>query len=303
MAGKSADAIIASNLLQHIMAMRLDHKPPSTGALAAHVREFEALRDFFTSGTLVFFVDLPFIFLLIGVIWMVGGSLAYVPMIAVPLVILVGGLLQFPLQRVVEKTHREATQKNAILIEAIDGLETIKSTAAESRVQGQWERAVGMTAESSGKARTISTFATSFASLVVQMTTIFVVVFGVYRISAGELTMGALVACTILTGRSLAPLGAIAGLITRYQQSRVALKALDELMKRPTERAHDKTFLNVPRLTGAIELRDVAFAYPGQEGKALDGVSCGIRAGERVGILGRVGSGKSTLGRLLIGPL
>ena len=200
MAGKSADVIIASNVLAHIMAMRLDHKPPSTGALAAHVREFESLRDFFTSGTLVFFVDLPFIFLFIGVIWLVSGPLAFVPLIAVPIVILVGGILQFPLQRVVERTHQETAQKNAILIEAIDGLETIKSTAAESRVQGQWERAVGMTAESSGKARTISTFATTFASLAVQMTTIFVVVFGVYQISAGELTMGALVACTISLG-------------------------------------------------------------------------------------------------------
>ena len=301
MAGKNADVIIASNLLSHILAMRLDQKPPSTGALAAHVREFESLRDFFTSGTLVFFVDLPFIFLFIGVIWLVGGPLAYIPLIAVPIVMLVGGILQFPLLRVVERTHRETTQKNAILIEAIDGLETIKSTAAESRVQGQWERAVGMTAESSGKARTISTFATTFASVAVQMTTIFVVVFGVYQISAGELTMGALVACTILTGRSLAPLGAIAGLATRFQTSRVALKALDELMKRPVERSPDKTFLHVPVLTGAIEVRDVSFAYPGQEGRALDGASLRIRAGERVGILGRIGSGKSTLGRLLIG--
>ncbi len=300
-AGKNADVIIATNLLQQIMAMRMDERPVSTGALAANVREFEALRDFFTSGTLVVLVDLPYIFLFVGVIYLIAGPVAYIPLFAVPVVIMVGLILQHPLRRVMERTHQEMTQKHAILIEAIDGLETIKSSAAESRVQGKWEQAVGMTAASSGQARTISTLATTFAQVTVQLVTVFVVVYGVYLIADGELTMGALVACTILTGRALAPLGAIAGMLTRYQQSRVALKALDNLMKKPVERVADKTYLNVPRLRGNLEFKKVSFKYPGQEVAALDGLALRIQTGERVGVLGRIGSGKTTLGRLAIG--
>ncbi len=300
-AGKNADVIIASRLLEHLMSTRLDAKPPSTGAMANNLREFESLREFFTSGTLVALVDLPFIFLFVAVIWFIAGPVAVVPLSAIPLVILAGLILQFPLRAVIEKTQREASQKHALLVEAIDGLETIKATAAESRVQRAWERFVGLTAESSGKARFLSGLATTFAQTTIQLSTVVVVVYGVHLISEGELTMGALVAATILTGRALAPLGALAGMLTRLQQSRVALKSLDELMKRPLERPVDKTFLHRPRLNGQIEFKDVKFAYPGQETNALESVTMKIQPGERVAILGRIGSGKSTISRLMMG--
>ena len=300
-AGKNADVLIASRLLEHFMSTRLDSKPPSTGAMANNLREFEALREFFTSGTLVALVDLPFIFLFLGVIWLLGGPLAFIPMVAVPLVIFVGVCLQFPLRRVIERTQREATQKHAILVETIDGLETIKATAAEGRVQRAWERFVGLTADSSGKARFLSGLATTFAQVSIQVSTVLVVVAGVYLIAEGNLTMGALVAVTILTGRALAPLGAIAGMLTRLQQSRVALKALDELMKHPVERPADKTFLHRPRLKGEFEFTNVRFNYPGQQTLALDGCSFKVSPGERVAILGRIGSGKSTVARIMMG--
>lgn len=300
-AGKNADIIIASRLLERLMAMRLDTKPPSTGALANNLREFESLREFFTSGTMIALVDLPFIFLFIAVTWLIAGPVAMIPLIAVPLVVLAGAALQFPLRRVVEKTYRESNQKHALLIEAIDGLETIKATAAESRVQRAWERFVGLTADSSGKARFISSLATTFAQAAVQFVTVSVVVYGVYLIAEGELTMGALVAATILTGRALAPLGAIAAMLTRLQQSRVALKALDSLMRMPVERPPDKRFLHRPGLAGQIDFKGVSFSYPGQQGEALANVSFGIQPGERVGILGRIGSGKSTIARLMMG--
>ena len=300
-AGKNADVLIASRLFERLMSMRLDSKPPSTGAMANNLREFESLREFFTSGTLIALVDLPFILLFVAVIWMIAGPIAYVPLIAVPLVILVGAMLQFPLRQVIEKTQREASQKHAILVETIDGLETIKATAAEGRVQRAWERFVGLTAASAGKARFLSGLATTFAQVSIQMSTVFVVVAGVYQIAAGDLTMGALVAATILTGRALAPLGAVAGMLTRLQQSRVALRSLDEIMKKPIERPADKTFLNRPRLSGQIEFKDVKFSYPGQDISALDGLSFKINPGERVGILGRIGSGKSTVARLTMG--
>jgi ATP-binding cassette subfamily C protein LapB len=265
------------------------------------LREFEALREFFTSGTLIALVDLPFIFLFLGVIWLIGGELAFVPMVAVPLVFLVGLCLQFPLRRVIEKTQREANQKHAILVETIDGLETIKASAAEGRIQRAWERFSGLTAESSGKARFLSGLAVTFAQTSIQFSTVLVVVAGVYLIAEGELTMGALVAVTILTGRALAPLGAVAGMLTRLQQSRVALKALDEIMKRPLERPPGKSFLHRPRLRGEIAFQDIDFSYPDQQTPALNGCSFKILPGERVGILGRIGSGKSTVARLMLG--
>ncbi|MCH7796418.1 MAG: ATP-binding cassette domain-containing protein, partial [Proteobacteria bacterium] len=300
-AGKNADVIIASRLLEQLMSMKLAAKGASTGAMANNLREFESLREFFTSSTVVVLVDLPFIFLFIAVIWLVAGPVAFIPLAVVPAVVLVGVILQFPLRKVIEKTHRESTQKHALLVETIDGLETIKAAAAEGRVQRTWERFVGLTAESSGKARFISGIATTFAQVSIQMTTVAVVVYGVYLIADGELTMGALIAATILTGRSLAPLSSIAAMLTRLQQSRVALKSLDAIMTAPVERSADKSFLHRPSLNGRIEFQQVSFSYPNQEIQALDAVSFKIEPGERVGFLGRIGSGKSTIARLLIG--
>ena len=236
-----------------------------------------------------------------AVIWLVAGNVAFVPLVAIPLVILFGVLLQKPLRSVIERTQREANQKHALLVEAIDGLETIKASAAEGRVQRSWERFVGLTAESSGKARWLAGLATTFAQLSIQLTTVVVVVYGVHLIAQGEITMGALVAATILSGRALAPLGAVAGMLTRLQQSRVALKSLDDLMKRPVERDDTKKFLHRPRLNGQIEFKNVKFSYPGQQTIAMEGVSFKIKPGERVGVLGRIGSGKSTLARLMVG--
>ncbi len=300
-AGKNADVIIASRLLQQLMSMKLASKGPSTGAMANNLREFESLREFFTSGTLVALVDLPFIFLFVAVIYLVAGPVAFIPLAAVPIVIFVGVIMQFPLRNVIEKTHREQSQKHALLVETIDGLETIKAAAAEGRVQRSWERFVGLTAESSGKARFLSGLATTFAQVSIQLCTVVVVVYGVHLIAAGDITMGALVAATILAGRSLAPLGSVATMLTRLQQSRVALRSLDAIMKSPVERPEGKTFLHRPRLSGEIDVNDVGFSYPAQEAKALDGVSFQIKPGERVGVLGRIGSGKSTIARLLIG--
>jgi len=300
-AGKNADIIIASRLLERVMAMRLDQKPPSTGALANNLREFESLREFFTSGTIVAIVDLPFIFLFIGVIWMIAGPIAFIPLTVVPVVILVGCILQFPLRSVIERTLSESSQKHAILVETIDGIETIKTTSAEGHVQRTWERFVGLTAESSGQARFISGIATTFSQLAIQMSTVMVVIYGVYRIVDGEITIGALIAATILTGRSLAPLSTIAAMLTRLQQSRAALKALDTIMKVPVERSSDKAFLHRPTLSGQMQFDKVSFKYPRQENAALDQLSFNIEPGERVGILGRIGSGKSTVARLLIG--
>lgn len=272
-AGKNADVLIASRLLEQLMAMKLSNKPPSTGAMANNLREFESLRDFFTSGTLVALIDLPFIFLFIWIISIVAApQIVAVPLVVVPVVILVGVILQMPLRKVIEKTHKESSQKHALLVETIDGLETIKTTAAEGHIQRSWERFVGLTAESAGKAKLLSGISTTFAQLAIQMTTVVVVIVGVFLIIEKEMTMGALVASTMLSGRALAPLGTIAGMLTRLQQSRVALKSLDNIMNSEVERSEYKSYLHRPRLSGEMELKKVSFNYPGQEIKALDTV-------------------------------
>lgn len=301
-AGKSADVVLASRLFAHVLGMRCEHRPPSTGALASNLREYESLREFFTSASLVTLVDLPFVFLFIGAVWLVAGpAVAVVPLLAVPVVMLAGLLLQLPLRRIVEKTLRESSQKHAILVESIEGLDTIKISGAEGRAQRNWERFVAMTAGSAKSARLLSTLAINFTQLAQNAVSALVVVAGVFEISDGTLTVGGLVAATILTGRAMAPLSQVAALIARLHMSLASLKALNRLMETPLERTPHRAFLHRPGLRGQIEFRDVSFTYPNQKIAALSGVSFFIGAGEKVGIIGRIGSGKSTIGRLVAG--
>ncbi len=300
-AGKNADVIIASKLMQQMTAMRLDHKPESAGTLANNLREFESLREFFSSSTLMALVDMPFIFLFIALISYIAGPLAYAPLVAVPVVVLVGYFLQLPFQRIIEKSFREGAQKNALLVEAITGIETIKTSMAEGQIQKRWEEVVGMNAKSTSRARALSNFSISFSQWSAQLVSVAIIIGGVYLISEGELTLGGLIACNILVGRAMAPLGAVAAMLTRLQQSRMALKSLDLLMRQPNERPVGREFIQAQKLQPSISFEGVHFQYPNSQVPALDGVSLGIKAGEKVAILGRTGSGKSTLGRLCMG--
>jgi ATP-binding cassette subfamily C protein LapB len=243
----------------------------------------------------------PFVALFVAVIAFIGGPVAWVPVLAIPLVLLLGLLLQLPLDRVVRRTFRESAQKHAILVEALGGLETIKGLAAEGRAQRAYEDMVGLTAQSSLQARLLAALAVNFSSTLQSLVTIAVVVIGVMLINAGELTVGALVACTMLSSRAMAPLAQIASLLTRYNHSMASLEALNRIMALPIERPDGKRFLHRPQIEGGIEFRDVDFRYPEQEIQALAGVSFAVAPGERVGIIGRIGSGKSTVVRLILG--
>jgi ATP-binding cassette subfamily C protein LapB len=300
-AGKNADTLIASRLFNHYLHIKLSAKSGSTGGTANAMREFEALREFFSSGTIVALVDLPFIFLFIGVIYFVAGPLAFVPLVVVPVVILTGVFLQMPMRGLMEKTFREATQKHAMLIEGVEGLESVKAIQAEGHLQRRWEDCVAATADTSRKTRLLANAAISLAQSAIHLSTVAVVIFGVYLIAEGDLTVGALVAATILTGRALAPLSQVASLITRFQQSRVALKALDNIMHLPSERPADRQFLHRDTFEGKIEFSSVEFSYPGQQIAAVRNASFTIQPGEKVGIIGRIGSGKTTVDRLISG--
>lgn len=300
-AGRSADVIMASMIFQQILGVKMSSKPASAGAFANQLREFETLRDFFTSATMVTMIDLPFIFLFITLIFIIGGPVAFVPLAAIPIVIFAGLVIQKPLTKVVTESARESAQKHALLVESIVGLETIKAMGAEGRTQRTWERFVGETSKSGMKARSLSQLAMFITTLTTQFTTIAVVVVGVYLIFGGDLTVGALIACTILTGRAMAPLGQVAALMTRFNQSMVSLKTLDQLMQMPVERPAGSKFVHRPNLKGSIEFKNVTFAYPNQQITALDNVSFRVNPGEKIGIIGKIGSGKSTIERLALG--
>lgn len=300
-AGRNADILIASKLMQQVMGMETEHKPDSTGSLANNLREFESLRDFFGSTTLLTVVDMPFLVIFILIIYFIAGPLCIIPIVAIPIVVIVGLLLQFPLQRFIEGGFKESTQKNALLVEIINGLETVKSSLAEGPMQHRWEKIVGMSAVSSSRAKALANFSITFTQFATQLVSVGIIIFGVYRIAEGELTMGGLIASNILVGRAMAPLGAVAAVLTRFQQSRMALKSLDLLMKIPNERPKGKEVVRYTNLSSDITFNQVTFQYPNAETLALNNINLHIRPGDKVAIIGRVGSGKSTIGRICQG--
>lgn len=298
--GRRADVKISARLFEQMLGMSMAARPASAGVLASNMREFETLRDFFTSATMAALIDLPFAFLFILIIAVIGGPIAIVPLVAVPIVIGIGFILQKPLQRVIKDSMMESALKNALLFETVTGLETIKVQAAESHTQRSWEELSDKASRTAVKTRRINAFALNTAIFVQQLVSVIVVIVGVFLISEAQITMGALVACVILSGRAMAPLAQVAGLLTRLEQSREALIQLDQLMKKPVERPADKHFISMPSVQGKIEFQDVVFHYPGQSVPALNNISFTIQPGEHVGVIGAVGSGKTTIERLLI---
>jgi ATP-binding cassette subfamily C protein LapB len=300
-AGRIADIKLASRIFEQVLGIRMAARPRFAGAFANQLREFESLRDVFASASVTTLVDLPFVFLFIGLVWIMGGPVALVPAIAVPVVIVTGLLLQLPLNAIVRRTLEEGTRKHAVLVETINGLETIKSVGGEGRMQRAWERYVAAAATSGNHSRLLSAVTVNLAGLAANAVTVGVVAVGVYEIAAGRMTVGALVACSILAGRAMAPLGQVAQLLSRLHQARVAYRTLDAVMRLPVERPVGTRFVHRPRLNGEIELRNVTFTYPGQKTPALNRVSFRIAPGERVAIIGRIGSGKTTVEKMVLG--
>ena len=299
-AGKNADVLLASRLFQHVMNVNLASRPTSSGSFANQLREYESLREFFSSVSVVALLDLPFIFLFLGIIAMIGGPLAWVPAISVPIVIIGSMLFHNPLQAWVKRSFREAAQKHGMLVEAINGIETIKSFTAEGQMQRNWEVSVAQSANSSKYLKFFAAMAMNWSAFVQQVAYVAVIIVGVALISTGELSMGGLIACSILTSRALAPLSQIVGLLTRLNQSQAALESLDKIMQMPTEHPQGVHYLHRPVLSGQINFQNVTFTYRDQKIPALKNFNCAIKEGEKIGILGRIGSGKSTLEKLML---
>ncbi len=300
-AGKKTDVVLSATLFERITGMAMKARPATIGGFAQSIHDFQGLREFLTAVTLTSLIDLPFALLMILVIGLLGGPLIAIPLLAFPLTAVFALIIQGRLRDTVQRSLALGAQRQALLVETLGGLETLKACGAESERQHQWETTHGALTRLDAHARFLSALATNGTLFLQQFAGMAIIVAGVYAIIAGDMSVGALIACYMLNSRVLAPLGQVAGLITRYQQARLTMKSTDALMGLPQERQAKQRPLERTQLKGALDVRQVTFNYPGQSNPALAKVSLHLNAGERVGIIGRSGSGKSTLARLLMG--
>ncbi|WP_107851142.1 type I secretion system permease/ATPase [Oceanimonas marisflavi] len=300
-AGKKADVLLSARIFAKVMGMRMEARPPSTGAFARHLQEFEAIREFLTSATVAALVDIPFALLFLFIIWIFAGHMVWAPLIAMLLLLTVSLLVQRPLRHSIEEGSRLASQKNANLVEGIAGLETIKLFGAQGAFQHRWEQAVSHMAGWGMKTRRLTNGVSTLASVIQQVTTVSLIVLGVYLIAAGELSMGGLIAAVMLGSRAIAPMVQLSVLSTRYNHARSAMDILEKVMAAPDEQEEARRFIHHPEFEGDIVFDRVSFRYPGASQDVLSEVSLHIRPGEKVAIIGRIGSGKTTLERLVAG--
>lgn len=300
-AGKKSDIIISSKLFSKVLGIRMEAKPPSVGAFARHLQEFESIREFFTSATISSLIDLPFAFLFLLLIWLMAGNLVLVPIVGVLILIVYSLLIQGPLRHTIEEGSRLASQKYANLIESLAGLETVKLFGAQSQFQFRWEEAVAHMANWNIKSRRITDGIQNTAGFVQQASNVGMIILGVYLIAEGELTMGGLIAATMLSGRAIGPMVQLSLLSTRYNQAKSSMTIIEQVMSMPDEQEEGKRYIHRPIVQGKIELDKVTFHYPDSPVASIRDLSLTINPGEKVAIIGRIGSGKTTLERLIMG--
>ena len=300
--GKKADLAINATLLREIMSIRLEHRPQSVGIFASSMRDFESLRDFFSSSSMVLLADLPFAVMFLALIAMVGGHLVWVPLLTVPFLVAIGLAAQRPLMKAMRENMKESGDKQSVLVEAVLNLEILKAHNAETYLQRRWELSNLAGAESYKSIRSLTNLIMGITTTVQQLVTVVMVVVGVYLIHANQLTLGGLIASVILSGRAISPLASIMSLASRYQQAKTSLETLDGLIKRPRDRSPGRVHVVPDAIAGELEADAVGFAYPGEHKiPVIRNLSMKIGAGQKVAMLGRVGSGKSTLLRLMAG--
>lgn len=298
-AGANIDYEVGDTLFAKIVALRLDKRRGSTGTLTGLMRELETLRDFFASATLTAFIDVPFILVTLAVIAMLGGVLVLLPLAMIPIVVLAGIFTNPALDRLSAQSLGDGLVKQSVLVEAIGNLETVKATSAGPMLNARWRMALNRHSHSSLSQRLLSSVAITIASSANTIAYCGTIIVGVGLLRSHSITTGALLACSVLCGRAIAPLAQIATLLSRLSSTRVAYRQINALMETPSEGPEGDALR--PSVQGRIELRNVGFRYPGTPDKALAQLNLMIAPGERVGFLGRVGSGKSTLARMVLG--
>jgi ATP-binding cassette, subfamily C, bacterial LapB len=300
MAAKKSDIIMSSVIFEKVMDLKMSIFPPSVGSFANNLKDFDTIRSFFANSTMAAFIDLPFAVIFLAVIYYIGGILVILPILIMGIIIIYAIIIRGPLQKSIEQTHVAAAMKNSLLIESLQNIETLKSLGHMAHVQWSWEEASGEIANRSLKTRVLSSSISSFTSILIQLNTVLIIVAGVYLISDFQMTMGGLIAVVILSSRSVAPMGQVATLLTNFADAKTSYQIINGILSQPSERSKQQKFVERPLLNGKIEFNNVTFSYPGVDFPALKNISFKINPGEKIAIIGRMGSGKSTIEKLIL---
>jgi ATP-binding cassette, subfamily C, bacterial LapB len=300
-AGKRIDVTLSANIMGRVLGLRMADRPASVGSFAANLREFESVRDFVASASITTMVDMPFVLVFFAVIAWISPWLILPPLFCVVVLLLASLVVQQKMHELVDLTQRASAQRNGNLVESLVGIETIKFMVAESSFQRKWEHSTVFLAQNSTKLKLLSSVIMNLAQLLQQLVTVGVLLVGVYLLFEQQISMGAIIAASMLAGRAVAPFGQVAGLLMQFHNAKSGLASIEKHMTTKPERADAASFLHRTGFKGEIEFKDVSFSYPGQQQAVLNRVSFKIQAGERVGFIGRIGSGKSTIQRLMLG--
>ncbi len=299
-AGRRIDLRIAASLFRHAMNIRLLERRGGAATIASQIRDFEAVRDFFTSSSFIAVIDLLFIGIFVAVLWIIVGPIAMVPLLAVPVVIILAFIAQIPIGASIERLQQLSGKKQLVLVETLLGIETIKSLNGERVMQQEWENAVAASSQINARTKFWSNFAVNGTMLVQQTVSVVIILWGVYLVAEGRISIGGLIAANLLAGRVLAPLGNISQTLVRAQQALRSMSMISEYMQLPTE-SQQVVGSELTVCDGNVKMSDVSLTYPRAQVRALSGFSIDIKQGEAIGLLGRVGSGKTTFGKLLCG--
>ena len=301
LASNRVDIKLSATIMQRVLGLRLSDRPAAAGSFAANLRAFETIRDFITSATITTIIDLPFGLIFLAVIAWIAPPLIVPIVFGALLILIYSWTVQDRLHELTESTYRAGAQRNATLIESLVGLESLKALGAEGVMQRKWEQAVAYLARIGLRLRVLAASTLHVAHWITQLSIVLVVIIGVYLAAENELTLGGIIAAMLLSSRAMAPVGQVAGLLTQYHHAKTALEALDAVMDKEVERPEGSSFVSRPQLHGEIQFKGVSFRYPGQDMDALRDLNFKIKAGEHVALLGRIGSGKSTIHKLILG--